>query len=328
MVSKGSFVPAVAVTTLVVAAFAVAACGDDEESSGSTAASTEETKKLDSLLFVNPLPKQEQWRLIGDCMKEAAEKAGIEYTEAGPTGEIDAVKMTSQIQQGISSKVGAIVTYPASESFKPLLEQASKAGIVTGTMYGGADSALGDFNTGLDFDALGRSFAEPLAEREGEQRVGLLAVSPTGVGKAFTDGFKAAAAETDNVKVVGTAYTEDNPTKTLGQVNSLFNAHPDINVFVSHMGTSTQPVISAIKAKKLVGKVVLVGNGGSGGGIEGAEEGIVYRFLLQDLCKESNDVVDAASKLAAGETVPEQINVDTVMVDDTNWKEYDDKGWK
>jgi ABC-type sugar transport system substrate-binding protein len=329
---KRGAVPAGAIA--VTLGLAVAGCGSSTSSSstgtGSGSGTTPAAKaggKLKSVLFVNPLPKNPQWRLIGDCVSKEAKARGIPATETGPTGNLDPVTMVNQIQQGIASKSGAILTYPASPAFGPVLKQATSAGIITGTMYGGADSAVGQFNTGVDWGALGEQYVAALAGRPGKQVVGLLAVSPTGVGKAFVDGFKAAAAKTSNVTVKAAAYTDDDPAKTLTQVNALLQANPDINVVASHMGTSTTPVISAIKAKKKVGKVVFMGNGATGGGSQGAKAGIVYKFLLQDLCTEGKSAVDAAADLAAGKKVAKDLPIATVMAGLNDYQSYLNKGW-
>jgi len=312
-----------------LAAGLFAGCGSDSDSGSSSGSGTTsaEAGKLESILFVNPLPNYPQWRLIGDCFRRAAEAQGIEASEAGSTGDLDPNEMLQQVQRGISAREGAIVTHPASAAFGPVLDQARAAGIVVGTMYGGEGTALGQFNTGPDFRALGRLFVEPLAERPGPQRVGLLAASPTGQAKDWVDGFKAAAAETDNVEVVGVVYTEDSPTKALSEANALLAAHPDINVLASHMGTATTPSVSAIKAKGLRGRAIMLANGGVGGGIEGAREGIVYRFMLQNLCKEGEDAVNAAVALAEGRTAPEQIEVEVAMVGLDDYETYEQRGW-
>jgi ABC-type sugar transport system substrate-binding protein len=286
---KRGAVPAGAIA--VTLGLAVAGCGSSTSSSstgtGSGSGTTPAAKaggKLKSVLFVNPLPKNPQWRLIGDCVSKEAKARGIPATETGPTGNLDPVTMVNQIQQGIASK-------------------------------------------GVDWGALGEQYVAALAGRPGKQVVGLLAVSPTGVGKAFVDGFKAAAAKTSNVTVKAAAYTDDDPAKTLTQVNALLQANPDINVVASHMGTSTTPVISAIKAKKKVGKVVFMGNGATGGGSQGAKAGIVYKFLLQDLCTEGKSAVDAAADLAAGKKVAKDLPIATVMAGLNDYQSYLNKGW-
>ena len=208
---------------VAVAVLAASACSTSTAGDPSTAGSSTGTKKLSSLLFVNPLPNYSQWKLIGQCMSAEAKTLGVPYTETGPTGVLNPVQMVQEIQTGITNKAGAIVTFPASPAFGPVLQQAHKAGIITGTMYGGGGTAPANFNAGVDWNALGRQYVAALACCPGIQRVGLLAVSPTGVGKAFVYGFKAAAAGNPNIKVEAIIYTNDDPATTLSETNALLS---------------------------------------------------------------------------------------------------------
>ena len=73
------------------------------------------------------------------------------------------------------------------------------------------------------------------ATNSGQQNVGLVEDSPTGAGKDFTAGVQKAAQATSNVKVVGTVYTGDDPSKALGRDRRrLLTAHPNINVIMTH----------------------------------------------------------------------------------------------
>jgi ABC-type sugar transport system substrate-binding protein len=286
--------------------------------------------KLSSLLFVNPLPKYPAWRLIGDCIADRAKAIGVSATESGSTtGTLDATVMIQQIQQGIANKAGAIVTFPATSGFTPVLAQARKAGIIVGTLYGAAGTEEGaNVNIGANFTHVGEIFAEAISQREGDQHVGLMAQGPTGAAKAFVDGFQAAAAKTKNVTVSAVVYTNDDASKALDQANALLTAHPEINVIASHMGTATQGATAAIKAKHLVGKVVFLANGTAGGGEQGLTDGTVYKLMLQDLCNAGHATVDALAKVANGEPVPAQIDVGVQMFGNTDYKDYLAKGWQ
>ena len=79
---------------------------------------------IKSILFVNPLPKYPAWRLIGDCVAKEAQANNIPATESGPTdGTLNTTMMMQQVQQGIANEVGAIVTFPATDGFMPLLHK-------------------------------------------------------------------------------------------------------------------------------------------------------------------------------------------------------------
>jgi ABC-type sugar transport system substrate-binding protein len=235
--------------------------------------------------------------------------------------------MIQEIQQGIADKSGAIITFPESNGFAPVLEQAKKAGIVTGTMYGGSGAPSGEFNAGSNWTLLGEQYVATIAERKGLQNVALLSQSPTGVGAAFDNGFKAAAAKTSNVKVVAEGYTNDDPATAQQQAEDLLTAHPNINVFASNMGTATTPVVSVVKAKGLVGKVVMVANGASGGGTVGAQEHVVYRFLMQNLCALGKESVTLAEDIATGAPHPSFWPVPTILASLSNYKKLQSEGW-
>jgi ABC-type sugar transport system substrate-binding protein len=304
---------ALAISTALVASLPSAALAD----------------KLESILFVNPLPQYPAWRLIGDCIAKAAADAEIPMTETGPTGTLDATVMIKQIQQGIANTPGALITFPASDGFAPVLEQARDAGIIVATLYGPGGATSGaQVNIGADFAEVGEIMAKVAAEREGPQNVGLMTLGPTGVGKAFEDAFRAAAAKTSNVTVVAVVSTGDDPTKALDQANALLIAHPEINVIASHMGTATQGVSSAIRAKDLVGKVVMIANGAAAGGTEGLADGTVHKLMMQDLCKIGEQVVTSLVDIHDGKTVPEQINVGIGMFGSDGVQSHLDEGWQ
>ncbi|HEV7708915.1 MAG TPA: sugar ABC transporter substrate-binding protein [Asanoa sp.] len=292
---------------MTLAVLTACAANPDKDSAAPTNTTTAAATggPLTSAEFVNPLPQYPAWRTIGDCMADAAKARGIDFTESGPTGgTLDATKMIQQIQQATANKKGAIITFPASDAFTPVLQQAQKAGIITGTLYGDG----GDIVVGPNYTELGKMFVDSIAKRPGQQNLGLMAQSDTGQAKQWADGVAAAAKATPNVKVVGTVYTNDDAAKALDQANALLTAHPEINVIASHMGSVTPGVVAAIKARKLVGKVALVASGADNGGKEAVADGIAYGAWLQGLCEEGKTVLDAVADKAEGKTVAARID--------------------
>jgi ABC-type sugar transport system substrate-binding protein len=315
--------PALALAVILVAG--LSACSDGTASSTAKPASDgSSTGTTKSIQFVNPLPNYPQWRLIGDCMKKEAVKRGLKYTESGPTGTLNANVMIQQVQQAIANHKTAVVTFPASDGFAPLLKQAQQKHIITATMYGSGDAASGaDINIGPDWTHLGELYAQDIAQRSGRQNVGLMAVATSGIGKLWIDGVKAAAAKTANVKVVGVVVTGDDPAKALPQANALLAAHPEINVIATHMGTPTPGIVAAIKAKGLLGKVVLVGNGPNNGGDKALDSGAAYGMLVQGLCQAGEDTADAVGNKLDGKAKGEMTNlpVDAKFVTKADYKE-------
>lgn len=285
---------------------------------------------LKSILFVNPLPNYPAWKLGGKCAADEAKVRGVPYTESGPTdGTLNTTVMIQQLQQGIANNYGALLTFPATDGFVPVLQQARDAGIIVGTLYGAAGTdSVSQVNVGADFAEVGRIMVQALAKREGPQNVGLMVQGPTGAAKAFADAFNAEAAKTSNVKVIAVVNTNDDASKALDQATALLTAHPKINVIASHMGTATQGTTAAIKAKDLVGKVVMLANGPAGGGAEGLEDGTVYKLLMQNVCGAGKQIIDGVVDISEGKTVPKQVSVGVTMVGKGEVQPLLDKGWQ
>ena len=308
-------------STLVIGG--LAACSSDDtttERSGGSEAMT--------IQFVNPLPSYPTWKQIGQCMKEEADTRGAALTESGPTGQaIDANSMIQQVQQAVANKKDAVVTMPVSDGFAPLLEQAQKAGILTGTIYGpGGEDSGADYNIGPDWTYIGETVVGAVAALPGDHVLGLVAPADTGLGKSWMDGVKAAAAKTDNVTIAGEVYTGDDATKGLPQVTALLTAHPEITQIVTNMGTTTPGATAAIKAKGLEGKVHLTAVGHENGGTEAIKAGTANLMLLEDVCSMAKRMVDAIVDLHEDKT-PKEFAVQIAVVGQDKVQSYLDKGW-
>lgn len=314
-------------------ALALTGCSDGAPTTTSATDGAAAGSGTTSIQFVNPLPNYPAWRLIGDCMADAADARGVDFTETGPTGQaMDPTTMIEQIQGAIANKKSGIITLPASDAFGPLLEQAREAGIVTATMYGdGAEGSGADINVGIDWTELGKIYVAEVEKLPGDKKLGLIAPGDTGLGKSWMDGVKAAVDETDGVEIVGEVYTGDDSAKALAQTNALITAHPEVNVIATNMGTVTQGAISAIEAKGLTGEIAFIGNGPDNGGKEAIESGAEYRFLLQALCDAGADALDSVvDRIESGEPAggtATLVDVGTRMATKDDYAELMEQGW-
>lgn len=299
-------------------------------SSGTAAGSggSSSSKGALTIQFVNPLPSYPTWKQIGSCMKDEAQKRGAQFSESGPTGQaIDATAMIQQVQQAIANRKGAIITFPTSDGFTPVLKQAQGKGIVTGTIYGtGGPDSGSDYNIGPDWTYIGKTLVEAVSKEPGKHVLGLVAAADTGIGKSWLDGVKAAAAATDNVTIGGEVYTGDDSAKALSQVNALLTAHPDVTDIVSHMGTTTPGATAAIKAKGAEGRVHLVPVGQDNGGAQAVKDGAAQLMFLQDVCTLGKQLADGVVDVHDGKTPP-QVPVKIAVVQGDQVQSYLDKGW-
>jgi ABC-type sugar transport system substrate-binding protein len=260
------------------------------------------------MLFVNPLPNYPAWKTIGQCMKAEAEKSGIRFSQAGPNGNnTDSKLMLDRLQQGISSKVDALVTFPISaEQFDPIFAQARKAGAYVATVEGGQTKNQ-NLNAGTSFVQFGQLAAKTVAAKPGQQNVAFLTEGPTGPDATFISSFEDSAKQYANIRIIDTRYDSGDVTKTIDLATAMMTAHPDLNHFVTNEGADTPGIIAAIKQKGQVGKAFLTTNSIYSGSVEGMKAGIVYSFLLQNMCEIGKAPVDALVKLSKGESVPSNI---------------------
>lgn len=297
---------------IAAAALLAGACSNatatTDPSGGGTGAS-KSTQPLKSILFVNPLPNYPAWKTIGDCMKAEAQKQGLTFTQTGPTGgNVDTTQMLTELQQGIADKVGAIVTFPVSaQQFDPVFAQARKAGTLVATVEGGQTKNQ-NVDVGTSFVQSGQLAAKTVAGKGGPQHIAFITEGSTGPDQTFVDSFKAAAkAHYPNITILDTRYDGGDVTKSVDLATALMTAHPDLNMIVTNEGADTPGIIAAIKQKNAVGKVFLTTNSIYSGSVDGMKDGIVYSFLLQNMCQIGSEPVDALLKISKGQPVTAEI---------------------
>ncbi|MEO3779946.1 sugar ABC transporter substrate-binding protein [Micromonospora sp. B11E3] len=313
------------VALAVVMGVALTACSTPKKESKTPT----RTQDIKTLQFVNPLPDTNVWKQISDCMGEQAEAQGIDYTESGPPASkpADATVMIQQIQDAVAAGRDAIVTFPASGAFGPVLKQAQNSGALTATLYGdGSPESGATVNAGVDWGVIGKKYVDAIAALPGKHVVGLVAEAPTGVGKSWIDGVRKAAENTDNVTVVGEVYIGADASKALPEVTSLLTAHPDIDIVASNTGIMTQGAVAAIKSRGLKDRVHLLVINNANGGPEAVRDGYAIGVYLQDLCDLAKRTVDGVVQASRGKEVP-LIEVADVIATKDNLQEYLNKGW-
>ena len=290
---------------------------------------TTSSGKLKSILFVNPLPNYPGWHLADTCMSAEAKKLGIPYSSQGPTGgSIDTSYMLARIQQGISDKVGAIITFPVSgNEFQPVLKQARKAGILVATLFGGGSTTAQNFDAGVDYQQAAAAGAQAVAARPGPQYVGIIVATATPPSTTWSGGFTAAAAKTSNVHVVTVQYDQGNATQDVDIAAQMMIAHPNINIIATNEGAATPGVTSAIKAAHKVGKVFLLANNAANGGIQSVQNGTAYATMLEDGCGGVKQVIDDLETVHSGKKVPAELDIPLKFVTKSDYAPYVKKGW-
>ena len=94
--------------------------------------------------------------------------------------------------------------------------------------------------------------------------------------------------------------------------------HDEVNVVLSWEGSAVPGIITAIKEKNLVGKVVGVTNDITPQVISGIKDGIIFGSSKQNFCKMGSRVVDDLVALSKGKTIAKSVDTGITFVTKDN----------
>lgn len=309
--SSRSLVLAVALAASVAG---LSGCGSSGSSSGSSTSGSDD-KKIENIFFANPLPAYPDFATADACFKAALEEQGIEGTSQGPTGlQVQDQFVLDRISQATTSGRydGLILTPIDAAKYEPFVQRAKDAGMRVVTLQANAPTEGQDFSVGTDLAAYGKNVAEEIGKMPGEQKVGIITDAAGGIGKTIVDEFNANLP--DDVEVVTTGYDAADAAKTADVAGQMITAHPEMNVIFTWEGTGVSGVITGIKEKDAVGKVVGVVNDMSEQAIEGIRDGVIYGTSRQHFCDMGRLAVEGMVSLGEGETVEKKFDTGTTFV--------------
>ncbi len=286
-------------------------------------ASSAGPRQIKSIYFSNVLPAYPPLGEANKCFLAEAKRMNIKAATGGPPGlTSDNQFNINLISQAIANGYDAIVSQPIDKAaFTPVMTQAKSKGILQATMNTGDTTSVQDFTIGTDYTNLGKSFASGISARNSEvQNVGIIAGFPSGTDNLFVKGFSDAASDKSikNVKLITTQYDQGDPTKTADLVGQMLTAHPEINVVLAREGSAAPGVITAIREKNLIGKVVGLTDDVTPQVVEAIKDGIIYGTAKQDFCKMGKLSVTNLIAISQGKKVPKSIDTGTILVTKEN----------
>jgi ribose transport system substrate-binding protein len=293
-------------------------------SSFGSASATAATKlhPIKSMFFSNVLPSYPPLAEANRCFLAEAKKLGIRAATAGPAGSsVDNQFNIDRMQQAVANKYDAILSQPIDKAlFTPVMNLAKSKGIYQATINTGDTTSVQDFTVGTDYKIQGATVAKAISLRPGNQFVGIIGGAPTGTNNVFVDGFKKgiSSQSLSNVHYVLNAFDAGDPSKTTDVVNQMLTAHPEINVVLSWQGSSAPGIITAIKEKNAIGKIVGVTNDITDQVSQGIKDGVIYGTSKQDFCKMTTVAVDLLVKLSKGKKVPKAVDSGIIFVTKDN----------
>lgn len=308
-----------AVAASAAVLMAMSACSVPSSSPASTAGANREIK---SIYFSNVLPAYPPLGEANKCFLARAKKLNIKAATGGPPDlTVNNQLNINQISQAIANGYDAIVSQPIDKAaFTPVMQQAKDKGIYQATLNTGDSTDIQDFTIGTDYTIQGATVAEQISKRSGDQKVIILGGAPTGTNNLFVDGFKKGIVSKGltNVTYVENVFDAGDPSKSADVVSQALTAHPEVNVVLSWEGSAVPGIITAIKEKNLVGKVVGVTNDITPQVISGIKDGIIYGSSKQNFCKMGSRVVDDLVALSKGKTIPKSVDTGIIFVTKDN----------
>lgn len=277
------------------------------------------------LCYVTRTLANEFWGYERDGFEAEAKKLGVAYQTFAVKDESSISEQLDKAQSALNQGCTAILASPISATaldtvFKAALAKGVPAivlndaqGTVPGVVYVGPDaSTIGQ--TAADYIATALPAGGKVAMIEGDP----------GSSNALNrgKGFKAGLTKHTNLNLVASqsAKWDTNQAKTIA--TAMLTANPDIKAFYSQNDGMALGVQSAIAAKGLTGKVILVGTDGIPQAKKLIAAGTYTATVSERPTTEGAAGVQTALWLLDGQKVPAWVDVPAFVVDKANVSQY------
>ena len=268
----------------------------------------------------------EFWASVMAGAERACEEFGLVYTIDGPATETSYEQQIAMVEDAITKGADAIcIAVCDSEALVPTLEAAAAKGI-----------KIILFNTTCNYDGLtfiatdnyeaGRLGGKALGEAlGGEGKVCLLGSQETVPSNvARCEGARDYIEENfPNMEIVDIQYCDGDMEKALTISNDWITAIPDLAGIFSNNDFSTIAAANIIEERGRVGEIVHVGFDATETNVVYLESGTTTAIVTQDPSDIGYQSVVSAVKALEGESLPENIGTNIVVVTKDNLNDAD-----
>lgn len=277
------------------------------------------------LCYVTRTLANEFWGYERTGFEAEAKKLGVQVQTFAVNDESSISEQLDKAQSALNQGCSAILASPIAATALDTVFKAALAKGVPAIVLNDARSTLpGVVYIGPDAQTIGETAADYIAKAlPAGGKVAQIEGDP-GSSNALNrgKGFKAGLAKHSNLNLVAsqTAKWDTNQAQTIA--TAMLTSNPDIKAFYSQNDGMALGVQSAIDAKGLTGKVILVGTDG----IPQAKKLIAAAKYTATVSErpttEGQAGVQAALWLLSGQKVPGWINVPAFVVDKANVSQY------
>lgn len=261
------------------------------------------------------------WLTVKAGAEAAAKEGNAEIRWQGPEKETQVDKQISIIEDMINSKVSAIVMAACDENaLIGVLEKAVKAGIPVVTIDSGVKSELPVTFVATDNVAGAKAATKELIRLiGGEGEVGLIPfVAGAATSEMRVQGFNEALAESPNVKLAATNYSQSDAATAMNVTQDMMTANPNLKGIFAANEPGVVGAAQAIKAAGKAGQVKVVGFDSSDEEIAALNEGAVQALAVQNPFQMGYQGVKAALDTLNKKEVAKRIDTGITVVTKDN----------
>lgn len=264
------------------------------------------------------------WGTLHAGAKAAADELGAELIWRGTATQSDITGQTNILEDFVNRQVSGIA-FAANDTkaLQPVVDKATSAGIPIVSADAGIDPQSIPL-VATDNEAAAALAADHIAEETGGKgKVALLPfLATSATSQARQKGFEDRLAEKyPDLEIVATQITDGDVNKSLGIMNDILTAHPDLDAVFGLNEPSVIGAIQAIESKDA--DVVVVGFDNAPDEVKALESGTVSALVVQDPFKIGYESVMALKRMIDGEDVEESIDTGATLVTKDNLNDED-----
>jgi ribose transport system substrate-binding protein len=273
--------------------------------------------------------QHEYWQTVRMGTEKAAKEIGIVVPFRGPELETQVDVQIGMFEDAIAKKVDGILLAPCdSEALVPLVEKATKLGIVVATF----DTDINKTDDRISFIATDNYAAGKLAGQNagkllgGKGKVGVMGhLAATMDTRERLGGFiDAIKAQYPGIQLLEPVYGDGDQQKSLDKATDMMRSNPDLVAIYATNEGGAVGVANAVEQAKKVGKVKVVGFDSSEQEIDYLKRGVITGFVVQNPFQIGYLAVKTLYEHLAGiKKAPPRIDTGVVWVDMKNFNQPD-----
>jgi ribose transport system substrate-binding protein len=275
------------------------------------------SRKIEIALVTKALDSEFWQRMKSGAEEAAREDPDVKLAILAPTQEINIDQQVSILEDLILKRVAAIAVAPAGVSeIMPVLDKAKAAGIPVVIVDTEAPWPSRASFIGIDNRLGGRMAGEHIIQVIGGK--GKVAVIRGVLGVSTQEdrltGFRDSIANQPGIELVSVQPANSERAMGLGVMENILTSHPDLKAVFATNDQMALGAIEAIAARRLTGKIVVVGFDAGQEALRAIDAGKLSAVMAQYPDRIGRRAIEEAIKAAKGQPVEKRVEIGTALV--------------